>query len=1001
MPVPGPLLEAVEAKWTIKASIDYAGFVRWLDEFVIASGIPQEELPDLLKRFSDPSPRRMPDWQDPDGGAILRELTDAGPLASLRNHGWIDEKVAVSIRLSDQELQLRVLGDLDAARDIQENALHILGRCNKPKDWGPENRRGLVYGMVQSGKTANMLALMTLAQRTGYRLFILLAGDKSSLRDQTQFRVNSSFGLIGGYNVPSLTNSPTWRKDYLDSSNDYTGNFQFNERVAKGEEWTTIVVIKKQTDNLKALINDINLLGEALKREGRDLQEMYPCLLIDDEADYGTPNTDTRGAGSEIHNLIVELRNAIPHNTYVGYTATPQACLSADPSDVVGYPKDFFWLLEPYQELINGEYVPRSYLGAYELFWEYTGALIHEIGRDEWPHHERDERGRSQGIYAPRNRGETPNEEPKRLVQEEARLLEDLDRRRRVFPSLSNALADFVLGCAVRWWQSWIRSGNATVPSVREISTNERFRHHAAMIHLSVGQENQERIRRFVQREWTELIRTFRTESSRTSPGTGVIGQRWNGLTARIAAFHPDAILPRWEDISPFVDLAIDINEEPIRNSREPGFPFYEGSPFIYKLNATDDGMELLYDPGRPLEIRTKKAAIIVGGNILSRGLTIEGLCVTVFGRTARMPLGDATLQMGRWLGHKRRELDLISIFLQKGVQDLYQQVALADRYLRLQIKDVIKRDYSPMQVLLELRNSPFFRATSPAKSRFLSRDDTKLGFAGRTTWLEEPSFLIDDIQENGRLIRQFASRDGVGKEALDRATLYRDADSSLVIELLESLICPSEAGPTSFAQYATYLADWRKGGDGIPPLPKINVAIWNSLQERQRVLDDVYPFSEEEARNSATPRFESFIGGRGTLKGEGRSYRGDAFLDKEVDWHRSHESPSSVRTRGDDILIVLYQLHPRYLTKSLFEGTKERPVRAKNSPSVYSRQGDSYYVAKPPLRDEDLALWTFAAWTPTGGPLYRIGFNVLIDPAKVKMVGRTPVTEPTADENQ
>ena len=112
--------------------------------------------------------------------------------------------------------------------------------------------------------------------------------------------------------------------------------------------------------------------------------------MIDDEADYGTPNTDTRGAGSEIHNLIVELRNAIPHNTYVGYTATPQACLSADPSDVVGYPKDFFWLLEPYQELINGEYVPRSYLGVYELFWEYTGALIHEIGRDEWPHHERD-----------------------------------------------------------------------------------------------------------------------------------------------------------------------------------------------------------------------------------------------------------------------------------------------------------------------------------------------------------------------------------------------------------------------------------------------------------------------------------------------------------------------------------------------------------------------------------------------------------------------------------
>ena len=54
--------------------------------------------------------------------------------------------------------------------------------------------------MVQSGKTANMLSLMSLGLRAGYRLFIILAGDKSSLRDQTQSRVNTAFNLDGGVN---------------------------------------------------------------------------------------------------------------------------------------------------------------------------------------------------------------------------------------------------------------------------------------------------------------------------------------------------------------------------------------------------------------------------------------------------------------------------------------------------------------------------------------------------------------------------------------------------------------------------------------------------------------------------------------------------------------------------------------------------------------------------------------------------------------------------------
>ena len=86
-------------------------------------------------------------------------------------------------------MQARTEFDVQVLEDIRENTLHILGRCNNPNDWGDSNRQGLVYGMVQSGKTASMINLIAMGIKAGYKLFIILAGDKDSLRKQTQKRL--------------------------------------------------------------------------------------------------------------------------------------------------------------------------------------------------------------------------------------------------------------------------------------------------------------------------------------------------------------------------------------------------------------------------------------------------------------------------------------------------------------------------------------------------------------------------------------------------------------------------------------------------------------------------------------------------------------------------------------------------------------------------------------------------------------------------------------------
>ena len=53
---------------------------------------------------------------------------------------------------------------------------------------------------------------------------------------------------------------------------------------------------------------------------------------------------------------------------------------------------------------------------------------------------------------------------------------------------------------------------------------------------------------------------------------------------------------------------------------------------------------------------------IVVGGNILSRGLTLEGLVTSFFIRTSSAY--DTLLQMGRWFGYRRGYGDLPRIWM-------------------------------------------------------------------------------------------------------------------------------------------------------------------------------------------------------------------------------------------------------------------------------------------------------------------------------------------------
>ena len=81
----------------------------------------------------------------------------------------------------------RVTATLDKVSD------EIVDLLGDPESKEPFQRRGLVLGDVQSGKTANYTAISNKAADTGYRIIIVLAGMMENLRQQTQSRLDSEF----------------------------------------------------------------------------------------------------------------------------------------------------------------------------------------------------------------------------------------------------------------------------------------------------------------------------------------------------------------------------------------------------------------------------------------------------------------------------------------------------------------------------------------------------------------------------------------------------------------------------------------------------------------------------------------------------------------------------------------------------------------------------------------------------------------------------------------
>lgn len=232
------------------------------------------------------------------------------------------------MRHRDQLLALlnKQIRNPDEVKEINDTAEEVASEWVNPLSGGQEQTNGLIYGLVQSGKTGVLTATAALGADEGYRTILILTADNDALYDQTLTRAREAFpgmDIIG-------------KKEFKDVD-------AFLERI-KSE--TCAIVSTKNSGILKTLIENFT------KGKVRGLS----CLIIDDEADQASLNTRAKkddGTLSAINARLLTLRGFFQKNTYLQVTATPQALFLQTPTH--DFRPKFTVLSHPGADYVGGD----------------------------------------------------------------------------------------------------------------------------------------------------------------------------------------------------------------------------------------------------------------------------------------------------------------------------------------------------------------------------------------------------------------------------------------------------------------------------------------------------------------------------------------------------------------------------------------------------------------------------------------------------------------------
>lgn len=605
-----------------------------------------------------------------------------------------------------------------AVEALNEATREVVSRLEDPERKGPWDRRGLVVGHVQSGKTANYTGLICKAADAGYKVIIVLAGMHNNLRSQTQMRLDEGFlgyetERLSSIGVGEIDRDPNIRPNYVTTRNE-KGDFRLavvkNLGISPSER-PMLFVVKKNTSVLKNLIRWIDTI-----LDGRKAFNDVPLLVIDDEADHASIDTksqafDENGKPDEAHdptkiNLHIRtLLKRFEKAGYVGYTATPFANVFIhDLGHTEALGEDLF----PRSFIINLP-APSNYDGPARLFGleptdESEGAPALPLFREVKDH--------AASLSPEEKQGWVP---PKHNSAWRARYA----GTDRAPPSLRKAILSFFLSCAARRARGQVRV------------------HNSMLVHVTRYTAVQKQVRLQVEMEVKDV-----TNRLRIGGGAGVLGdlkELWEEdyvpTAAKVQAILPERALKplSWADIQPHI---LDVVES-VRVSTING--------------AASDILDY------PVYRETGLTVIAIGGDKLARGLTLEGLSVSYFLRASKMY--DTLMQMGRWFGFRPGYVDLCRLYTTAELNEWFAHLTQASEELRREFDHMHAVRGTPKDYGLRVRSHPTMMVTSKVKMR--NGKEILIDFAGAIQETVTFSRAEADIRKNFACVEAFLGKLG------------------------------------------------------------------------------------------------------------------------------------------------------------------------------------------------------------------------------------------------
>lgn len=630
----------------------------------------------------------------------------------------------------------------------------IMNDLGDPKSAEPFQRRGLLLGDVQSGKTATYTAICNKAADAGYKVIIVLAGMMENLRVQTQQRLDAEFvGVDSNYTLDSkaadsqknrrigvgfigipgkkerrITPFTSVQYDFK-SEVVASNNLDLNDLMS-----TALFVVKK---NVRVLNNLYVWLTKSLAKNDT---LNFPLLLIDDEADNASVNTnnpelDPTAINKAINNILGVFRQA----SYLGITATPFANIFIDPSvqedgmpsDL--FPRDFLTLLPS----------PDNYIGADAYFGSEDEA---ENDEDEQTNSGKGTSKTSKRAYRdaiiPIENNEQTNYFINKHKKELAYHLVDLPQ------SLYRAIRYFILATAI----SDLRHDN--------------HEHRSMMINVTRFTAVQDKISDLVQDYVDQLRSAIQAYSHLSVKKADAISD--------IKNLHQD-----WIDFD-LSSISGTSWSNILKNYLLPAIKRIE----VRTVNQHAPSRNLDYDNYKETGMRV----IAIGGNSLSRGVTLEGLCVSYFYRNTQMY--DTLLQMGRWFGYRPNYADLCKIWMGEDAIGWYDYINNAFNELKDELRTMAKMNSTPENFGLKVRQNPgSLIVTARNKMRGGTRVPMQINLSSRL--IETPRLFNDAnvLNSNNELcediIRQIAENYQGVFDQYSKAYIWHDVPADIVIKLV------------------------------------------------------------------------------------------------------------------------------------------------------------------------------------------------------------------------